>query len=302
MNEYKKQLTWAQLRVGIVITAALAILFITVLFAGNIERLFASRATIHASFLDVKGLKPGAPVWFSGVEIGSVKSLHFTPGEKVKITMTIGRNALAFLKQDSRADVLTLGLLGDKYVEISSGTKEAKGLAAGDTIEGGAPPEISEEVSRLVKSAESTRGTVGRLLKEDALYQEILSSVKDIKRFAQTLNASQGTLDKLVKDPEAYDRFLKAARSLDDFSRRLAASKGTVNRLIEDGSLYDNMNGVAVKLNVLLDRINRSEGTVGRLVSNPQLEEELRATLREVDALVKDIRENPKKYFKFSLF
>ena len=72
--------------------------------------------------------------------------------------------------------------------------------------------------------------------------------------------------------------------------------------MIEDESLYDNMNGVAVKLNVLLDRINRGEGTVGRLVDNPQLEEELRSTLREVDALVKDIRENPKKYFKFSLF
>ncbi len=302
MSDYKKQISWAKLRIGLVITAALAILFFTALFAENIGRLFASRVTIYATFDDVKGLQPGAPVWFSGVQIGSVKNIQFVSGEKVKVAASIDRDARAFLKKDSVASILTLGLLGDKYLEISPGSKEAEVLEPGGTIRGSAHLEISDEVSQLVKTAESTKGSLGRLLHEDTLYRELLSSVKDIKRFAETLNASHGTFSKFVKDPEIYDRFLKATQSLDAFTNRLASSKGTVNRLIEDEGLYNNMNAVALKLNVLLDKINKGEGTVGSLVTDRQLAEDLDKTVKELDALVKDIKEHPKKYFKFSLF
>ncbi len=302
MNEYRKQLTWAKLRVSLVITGALAVLFFTLLFAGNLEDLFTSRATIYAAFDDVKGLQRGAPVWFAGVQIGAVSSIQFTSAEKVTAAMSIDKAALAYLKRDSRATILTLGLLGDKYVEMSPGSREAEGLAPGGSVEGVTQPEVSGEVSRLVKSAESEKSSVGRLLREDTLYREFLSSVKDIKRFAETLNRSQGTLNKFLKDPELYERFLKASQSLDTFSGKLASSKGSMNRLIEDESLYVNMNAAMVKMNILLDKINKGEGTAGRLVTDRQLADDLDATVKEMETLVKDMKENPKKYFKFSLF
>jgi phospholipid/cholesterol/gamma-HCH transport system substrate-binding protein len=302
MDEYRKQLSWAKLRVGIVVTAALLVLFLTVLFAGNIERLFSRKAVVFAVFDDVKGLRTGAPVWFSGVQIGSVQSLKLEEGEKITVGLSIDQSSLAYLKTDSLANILTLGLLGDKYVELSPGTKEAAMLKEGDTITGSPRPDIKEEVSRIVDRIESRKGSLGRLLEEDTLYRDLAASVRDIKVFAAALKDSKGTLDKLVRDPSLYDRFEKASQSIDAFAQRLAASKGTMNRLIEDESLYRNVDEAAAKLNALLDKINRGEGTVGSLVNDREASDELKKTLKELNALVKDMRENPKKYFQFSIF
>jgi phospholipid/cholesterol/gamma-HCH transport system substrate-binding protein len=62
------------------------------------------------------------------------------------------------------------------------------------------------------------------------------------------------------------------------------------------------MNGAAIRLNAILEKIDKGEGAMGKLVSDKALADELRSTLREINALAKDIKEHPKKYFSFSVF
>jgi phospholipid/cholesterol/gamma-HCH transport system substrate-binding protein len=353
MYDYIKQFRWAKLKVGIVITIALAVVFLAVMFAGNIEKIFTPEVTIYAFVDDVKGLREGSPVWFSGVEIGSVRSIDFTIQQKVKVEISISSGVLAYLKKDSKANILTLGLLGDKYVEITPGSKESATLKAGDVISGKTQIEIqdvvqtsqasiakisdfismlqeillkiengkgsvskflrdpsvydnlkeaTEELSTLIKKIEGSKGTIGRLLNEDSIYFDLSSSVEDIKLFAKTLKESEGTLNKLINDPSLYDRFQKASESLDAFTQRIASSEGTVSKLIEDDSLYENINSASEKLDRLLERIDKGGGLVGSLVKDEELSDEFKTTLRDLNALVKDIKENPGKYFKFSLF
>jgi phospholipid/cholesterol/gamma-HCH transport system substrate-binding protein len=301
MSDYKKQLAWSKIKVGLIVTGALTLLFLAILFAGNIQNLFASKTTIYATFNDVKGLKTGAPVWFSGVQIGSVKDIGFA-GDKITVAMTVDRDALTYLKKDSEARILTLGLLGDKYMEVSPGSKNSESLRTGGVITGSTRLEIDEQLSEWVNSLEKNKGSLGRLIEDDMLYRDLSASAKDIRRFAETLKTSEGTVDKFIKDPALYNKLLKASESLDTFAQRLASSKGTVNRLIEDESLYENVNEAAAKLNVLLDKINKGEGTAGSLVNSKELEEDLQTTLKELKLLIKDIKENPKKYFNFSIF
>ncbi|HAK59192.1 MAG TPA: hypothetical protein DCO77_02250 [Nitrospiraceae bacterium] len=300
MYDYRQQLTWAKLRVGVVVTAALAVLFLAILFAGDIAKVFSPRMSIYAAFQDVKGLRAGAPVWFSGVQVGSVRSLAFTADEKIIATLSIESDVLQYLRKDSRASILTLGLLGDKYVEISVGSQGAGALQPEDVIAGVTRPEIGEELSQFVDSVE--RGTLGRLLQEDTLYRDLAASAKDIRRFARSLKTSNGTLKRTIEDPAVYERFLSASKSLDTFTRRLSESKGTVHKLIEDESLYKNMNAAAAKLNSVLEKIDKEEGPIGSMVSDGELKKELRATLKGLNALVKDIKKDPKKYFEFSVF
>ena len=134
MYDYVKQHNWAKLRVGIVGTIAFLTMFVAVMFAGNIEKLFAPKVMITAIAQDVKGLREGSPVWFSGVEIGAVKSIEFTMERRVSYEMQLSADSLKYLKKDSKANILTLGLLGDKYVEITPGTIDAESLKPGDTI------------------------------------------------------------------------------------------------------------------------------------------------------------------------
>ena len=302
MFDSHKHVTWAKLRVGSVITLGLAVIFFAILFAENIEHLFIPQAAVYAEFSDVKGLRSGAPVWFSGVQIGSVKSLRFAKGEKITAALAIDKSSLLYLKKDSVASIITMGLLGDKYVEMSPGSRDAAPLRPGDTISGSPRPEISDELKRVIEGVETSNGSLARLLRDDTVYRDLSASLKDIKAFAAMLKSSEGTISRVIKDPALYDRFVKASKSLDSFSEKLATSKGTVNKLVEDASLYENMNGAAIRLNAILEKIDKGEGSVGTLITDRQVADELRSTLKEINALAKDIKEHPKKYFSFSLF
>jgi phospholipid/cholesterol/gamma-HCH transport system substrate-binding protein len=306
MYESRKQLAWAKLRVGIVVTTGLAVLFFAILFAGSIVHLFTPRATVYAAFSDVKGLRPGAPVWFAGVQIGTVQSIRFEGGEQITAALAIDQSAMSYLKKDSVSSILTMGLLGDKYVEMSPGSRGAAALAPGDTVSGTPRSEIAEELKQFMEGVETSvgtsKGSIARLLREDTLYRDLSASVKDIKVFAARLKSSEGSLDRIIKDPALYDRFLKATQSLDSFVEKLAASQGTVSKLVEDASLYDNMNGAAKRLNAILEKIEQGEGSAGTFVNDKQIADELRSTLKEINTLAKDIKEHPKKYFSFSLF
>ncbi len=353
MYQQKKQVRLSQLRVGLTVTIALAIVFITVMFAGNIEEILKPKANVYAVFDDVKGLREGAPVWFSGIEIGSVKGLDFVMESKIKVTMALSRESLRYLKRDSKATILTLGLLGDKYIEIIPGSKTAPALSPGDTIQGVSPAGIqdivetsqaslarltefihkleeilvnlekgkgtvpmllrdpalyenlkktTEDLSSITKKLKSGSGTAGRLITEDKLYKDLSESVKEIRLFAETLNRAEGTVKKLIVSPELYDRFMKATDNLSSFTEHIRSSKGTLYRLIEDPELYNNLAETSKRLNSLLKRIDEGEGLLGSLIKDKEVMEELKITLKELNILIKDIRENPKKYFKFSLF
>ncbi len=302
MYDYKQKFIWSSLRVGTVVTAGLAVLLLAILFAGDIGKLVSPRVVMSASFRDVKGLRAGAPVWFAGVQVGSVRSIQLTADERIIATMNIDKSARAYLKKDSTATIRTLGLLGDKYVELSMGSRDAPALMPEDKMEGKTPPEIGEELTQFVDRIESERGTLGRLIREDTLYRDLAASARDIRSFARELKASEGTLNKMISDPEVYQRFLKASESLDVFAKRLAESKGTMRRLIDDESLYVNMNAATLKLSAVLDRIDKGEGAMGSLISDRELKEDLRSTVKELNELVKDIKKNPKKYFEFSIF
>nr|MBC8550642.1 MCE family protein [Candidatus Brocadiales bacterium] len=74
MYDYIKQVRWASIKVGLLTTISIAIIFIAIMFAGNIKDFFSPKVSIYTAFDDVKGLRAGSPVWFSGVEIGGVKA------------------------------------------------------------------------------------------------------------------------------------------------------------------------------------------------------------------------------------
>lgn len=353
MDEYVKHIKWAKLKVGMVITAALIVLFLAVMLAGNIEGIFRPRATIYADFHDVRGLRPGAPIWFSGIEVGKVKSMSFYKGKEIRVSMSIDHETLKYLKKDSTATILTLGLLGDKYLEIGTGSAETAGLKEGDSLTGATQMEFQDIIEKskesitrvtdlakrlddfiamvekgegtfslflkdrtlydslkdtagslahVTKKIEEGKGTLGKLAFDETLYSKLESSAKNIKDFSDNLKGSDSTLNRLAKDRELYDKFLSASTSLDEFSKKLAAGKGTIGRLAEDDSLYENLYTSSKKLSELLQKMEKGEGIMGNLVTEGEIYKDFKSTVKELNTLIKDVKENPKRYFKFSLF
>lgn len=326
MFDMKKQLIWAKLKVGVVITLALLTLFVTVFFAGNIQNLFSPKIQIKAEIKDIRGLRKGAPVWISGIEVGSVKNIDLNPEHGTLVAMLINKDAAKFIKKDSKASVLTMGLLGDKYIEISDGSAQSEPVKPGDMIQGTTQLEIqdivnasSESIQKVtgfmdkfgsfIEKIEKGEGTIAKFLTDPSIYNNLRDTTKTLSVILKDFKDSEGTMKLLMKDPSLYNKLLSTTSSLEEFSRKLNKGQGTLKRLAEDPQLYENLDTASKQLSLILKRIDSGEGVAGSLVKDKELDREMKDTLTELKTsvtefkgLIKDIREHPKKYFKFSVF
>jgi phospholipid/cholesterol/gamma-HCH transport system substrate-binding protein len=352
MYDYTKHIRLSRLKVGLLVTIGLIILTIGLLFSGSIGNLFAPRVTIYALFSNIQGLTSGAPVWFAGKEIGSVKNLQFEQSQ-IRATLKIEPIIIKYLKTDSDAEILTLGLLGNKYISLTPGTPGANPLPPGGTLHGTIERgfqdvvESSEqvirrvdrfiaEIQKLLGSPQSEKGTLALLLSDPALYENLATVTQNLSDLLSSINQGRGTLGQLITDKRLYEQLLASAHAINDFSTRLASASGSLHDFIEDPALYDNLrqasqtlsdllqeiksgqgslgqliqgkdlylalDALVRKMNATMAEIDAGRGTLGQLVSNDQIARELSQSIQELQKLIKDIRDNPRRYFNLKLF
>ncbi|HVP76900.1 MAG TPA: MlaD family protein [Thermodesulfobacteriota bacterium] len=325
MVDPKQQLQWSKLKVGLVLTVALLILVVSVFFAASIQDIFTEKAELRIQFTDVMGLRKGAPVWILGIEEGAVKSIKLSPPYGVIVTVSVNRRSLQFVSKESHATIMTMGLLGDKYV-LLSGPPGGTPIQPGEMIKGSAETglrnvmetvgvaidkigQFIERVDNLVAKIEQGQGTIAKFLNDPALYNNLTEASRHLSAVMEDVRNSRGTLKLLVEDPSLYNKALATASSTEEFSKKLNESVGTLKKLIEDPELYENLNKASSRLSSILEGIEEGKGMVGALTKNEEMPKDLQNVLvelkklsAEIEALAKDIREHPKKYFKFSLF
>ncbi len=195
--EFKRNL---ELKVGLFIFIGLVIL--TVLIFSVKEFYFLKpRYDMQIVFNFVSGIQIGAPVRLAGVEIGEVENIGLFYNEeleKTQVEIIIRLRKDAEIPRDSHVHINTLGLLGERYLEITPGKDYTQLLKEGDTIVGTDPVSISEVTEmtyriglKLDETIESFNailgkirngeGTIGRLLTEDKLYNDLEYLLEDIK-------------------------------------------------------------------------------------------------------------------------
>lgn len=186
--------TKLELKVGIFVFIGLAILVVFVLSIGSFKT-WASGYQVYFTFNFVNGVKIGAPVRFAGVDVGEAKDIKFifVPEEN-----TTKIQILAWIKKeikipvDSTVWVNTLGLLGEKYIEIMPGKDYSNCLVVNQSLVG-MDPIAMHEVVRLAKAIStnidesfakinSKEGTIGKLLYDDTIYKELEALIIDIRK------------------------------------------------------------------------------------------------------------------------
>jgi len=296
MFDDKKQLKWSQIKVGLVMTIAFVVLLIAVFFAGNIQNVFLKKGELKIKFRDVVGLRKGAPVWILGLEEGSVKNITLDPTYGVVVTIAVNKNALEFVRKDSRATILTMGLLGDKYIELSTGSPQAEPIRPAEVIKGSSEMglrevmgQFIEKIDSLVTKIEGGQGTIAKLLNDPALYNNLLGATHSLSAFLENLKDSKGTLKLLIDDPSVYKKMLAATSSIEEFSKRINESSGTLRRLIEDPSLYNKTLTVASQIEEFSRKLNESQGTLKKMIEDPALYENFNRDLKELSSILEKI-------------
>jgi phospholipid/cholesterol/gamma-HCH transport system substrate-binding protein len=306
MFEMKKKLRWSTLKSGVIVSLALLILFVVVLYAGTVRQIFTPRVELRARFHDVKGLRKGAPVWLFGTQVGSVKEIMLDPIYGLIVTMSIEKEAEHYLKSNSEAEVLTMGLLGNIYVELSPGAPEAPPLQPGEILKGTTPvgyaqvvgasgkaiekmTELISKVEILIENIAEGHGTFSKLINDPALYDTLMKLTTTLQSTVERIEKSQGTLQRLFEDPALYNELMAAVSSMREWSDRLNRSSGTIRKLIKDPSLYDRTLTVVSKLEKVTKDLEAGRGSLGKLLVDPELYDNLNKSARNLAAILLSI-------------
>lgn len=127
----------SEIKSGLFVLAAIAILLVLTFVVGGYFKGGANEWKVR--FTCVNGLGNNAPVYYAGHEVGKVDRIEIIKAEPRPILVTIKVSADAFLRQDSKAYIDTLGMMGEKFIELSPGSQTSPALAIGTVIEGTDP-------------------------------------------------------------------------------------------------------------------------------------------------------------------
>src|SRR5579872_4106274 len=183
-------------RLGVFVVITLAMLGLFVFLVGSMESKFQANYRLQAQFPNVSGLDEGADVRVGGLHKGTVRKIELpsTPDGKMTVVMDLSRQTQNIVKKDSVASIKTEGLLGDKYVEITFGSKESPLLHSGDTISSEPPLDISDLLGKTNQVLDATRGSL----------DNIQSATKNLDAIAGKINTGKGTVGALINDKSVY--------------------------------------------------------------------------------------------------
>jgi phospholipid/cholesterol/gamma-HCH transport system substrate-binding protein len=347
---------WSQLRVGVVAISAFAILFVMVfLLTSTKGGMFKHDVALRTYMDDASGLGDGTAVRLNGIAVGYLDSLELTgsrdPKRAVGFHMLVEPDYLAQIPVDSVVGIGAANLLGDKFLNITKGQspEHVKAGAELRPLESQDIPELLKQmatllttfqtsvnrVDNLLAGVEAGKGNLGKLLKDEDLYNTINAITAEGKKLLTDVRTGNGTLSKLIydnklyeearaplqridailagvqagqgtvgkafKDPALFDEAKQTIAELDKLVAGVNGGKGTVGKALKDEELYSQAVTLVNRLNGTLEKIAAGQGTVGQLLVNPQLYESLTSATGEMQSLTKDIRANPKKFLSLTV-
>jgi phospholipid/cholesterol/gamma-HCH transport system substrate-binding protein len=302
----QKQLRWAQLRVGLTVVFATVVLAFLVFLISGTTGLFTPTMRLLAYTDTAGGLRNGAPVRLQSVDIGNVERIRIVNHKgkggvstPVEIVMKVNAKFQPFIHTDSQVLLSTSGVLGETFIDIDS--TQAKGGVAPNNFElpSQEVPDIQDIVrssqstltnvsvlvtrlDRIVSAVEDQKGSVGKLIYDKQLYNNLNSSVAQVGSLLSDIDNGRGSLGKLITDDTLYTRASTTIDKLNAIAENVNNGNGTIGKLIRDPSLYDNANQTLAKANQLMDGINRGEGGLGKFAKDPEF-------AKKVDLLVTNL-------------
>lgn len=320
-------ITWDQLKVGGLIFVAVAVLGVAIYKLGAAVNLFSKRYELTAFLREGGGLRIGGSVLVAGQLAGTIKDIEFLPVDNdtlrnLKITVGLDEKLKEQVRGDSKARVRTLGLLGDKVIDISPGTPRNAPLQDGDTLQVTQSFDLEEVMTKaasavddvvgltkdmrtLTKQLVAGKGTIGQLLANPALYNQLEGTLARTNALLFRVQSSRGTLARFLDDPALYDQMVSTVGNVDSLLVAMRSRNGSMGRLLTDTSLYaqgvatiQSFAGIAANADSLMKSMAAGKGMAGKMLTDDALYESLQKLVNDFSALIADIRKDPSRYTK----
>jgi len=279
--------------VGSFVLASLAALALVIVSLSSQERPFADRYRLVAHFDNVQGLIANAPVWLAGTQVGRVESVTLSVRESgesaVEVELRIDTEVASRIRADSTASIGTIGLLGDRYVEVSLGSPRTEMLGDGDEIRAIDPVNISAVIDSGASALDNIASLTGNLNAVLADFEsgeggaKLASSVGSVGDIVNQIQDGDGLLHSLIYDEyegSGVESIESSLATLEDILNEIARGEGLLHSLIyeevTDQEVVAEALDVGSRLNKILAKLDEGEGTFGLLLNDPTLYEDLK--------------------------
>ncbi len=316
MPPTKRAIGFRELRVGIFVVGAIAVLIFLLLNASGDISPFSKKLLLKAQFANADGLRKGSEVRLAGVRIGKVDEVRLLPPSekptdpKVEAVFSIdsvidGKPATDLVRTDSTAQQGSPSLLGsDKLINLTPGTALGQPIKNGDTLKTGKESEgfdaltasgteltqqlnkLSVEFTDIARKINQGEGSAGLLVNDEQLYNNLNSTIRDTNEIIREIQAGQGSAGKLIKDPALYNSLTATSNSLQTIADDLQRGKGTAGKLLTDDAIYNDARSTIARFNHSVDEINlvvadlrAGRGTAGKLLTDETIYNDARAAI-----------------------
>jgi phospholipid/cholesterol/gamma-HCH transport system substrate-binding protein len=335
-----RHVRWAKFRVSVLVVAA-AVILSTLLYLLTGGVLLAQKTTIYLYIPDASGLGPGAPVRVDGIGVGKVRSVALSgsnePNRIVKVTMAVELDRLASIPEDSTAQAASETMIGDKFVDITSGTS-AHHIPPGGEIGFKGSPEMLKTldlgqfqqrvkvVGALLDDIEQGRSELGQFVMSEQMYEDLGKRFSQIQSGVRAVASTTNEVGRELYTDRLYQQISRPLVELDRSLARLQSGQGTAGQLLRDSAQYEKLRSGAEDLRRSIADLRRQElvqsdrlyadwnrrvlsliesvdaFNSGPMMTRSQASENLNGFARELHETVRDFRQNPRKYMRIKVF
>ena len=303
----------SEVKIGIIITIAIAVTIWGLNFLKG-RNILKGVNTYFAVFEDVGGLEKNSKIFIKGYEVGQVSDIYFTENGSRDLIVLLGIEKIYDIPLNSEAILFDADLLGSKAIMISlTGSEQLH--KPGDTvmcrIQYGLTARLEQQLLPVKNKVENLIVTVDSLMSSlnyvfdrntSAMLQASIQNLESSTEGIKNMLSDQGKLTNMIAHMEAITLNLK------NHNEQLASAMSNIESITDSiagselKSTISNTNKTLAETHLILEKINQGEGTLGMLVNNDSLYQNLTSLSQELDLLMKDLQENPKKYINVSVF
>jgi phospholipid/cholesterol/gamma-HCH transport system substrate-binding protein len=310
-----------EFKIGVIVIISLALLYWGFNFLKG-ENIFSKERIFLAVYKDVSGLNKANAVIINGLNVGHVRDMYFSGNGDSRVLVEMILNDPIPIPKNSVAKIISSDLLGSKTVEILLGSSSEIAVS-GDTLNSEIEASIKEEVNRqlqpLKNKAEGLLTSIDTILtmlnglfnksNMDNVSKSVAHMANSFENIESTtdnldeiITQQRGRIEMIIKNIEAISANLKNNEgNLDNILTNFASISDTLSKAKLSQTVH-NLQNTLNQLSLITERINSGQGSIGMLVNDDSLYIELKKSSRDLNILLEDIRQNPKKYLKFSVF
>ncbi len=248
--------------VGIFVLASLAALSVMVLIIAQQEGLWQERVEYRAVFKNISGLKKGSEVRLAGVTVGNVKDITIGPKGEILVTFEVLEKYRDQVRQDSRATIGYIGLLGDRSLDMTAGSPDQPAIPPEGQVIASEPLDFTEIITRATPYLEKLQKLLNNLViitdfmkEEKANFQQVITGIRSL---VDKTNQGKGSLGLLINDPVLYQNGAQALASANKVIDSLQTSQGLIGTLLHDQAFSAEARKALSDLNAVIAGLKRT--------------------------------------------